>query len=365
MARGAARGLPGAAFALAILVGGAAAAHLVGGTPSLRQRVIEANVVTRARIAATDAAVALESGEQRPVVDAELLEVFKGAAETGPLRFVQHGHGVALFEPDDEVLLFLRPIERSREMRSLGRSGAVGFVSLQDHDAKYPLTASNRKTLLDAVRAYVRSAALAKPTERLAELRVVTVSLLTSGDTRLAAGALRDLVGAGNRPLVTAAELPALEPVISDPKVAIGVRVGLLAELDRRGLVEGPPRWVALLETTSGTDRAVAARAAGGHPSPAVTAALIALLADDDAATAAAAAIALGKPAYASAVPALAACLGGSEPRLRMAAIRGLGGIGTPEAAAVLAEAGAAHPDAATRRRARAEAMVLAGRTPP
>jgi hypothetical protein len=48
-----------------------------------------------------------------------------------------------------------------------------------------------------------------------------------------------------------------------------------------------------------------------------------------------------------------------------MAAIRGLGGIGTPEAAAVLREAAASHPDPATQRRARAEATVLAGNSAP
>jgi HEAT repeat protein len=73
-----------------------------------------------------------------------------------------------------------------------------------------------------------------------------------------------------------------------------------------------------------------------------------------------AAAIALGNPGEANAVAPLAKALERSEPRVRMAAIRGLGGIGTPEARAVLDAAASSHADPATRRRAAAEAALLA-----
>ena len=51
--------------------------------------------------------------------------------------------------------------------------------------------------------------------------------------------------------------------------------------------------------------------------------------------------------------------LGSKEPRVRAAAIRGLGRIGTPRAREALAKAAASHPDAATRRRASAEVRLL------
>jgi hypothetical protein len=348
---------------VALALGSPGGAHLVDASPSLHLLVADADVVARARIVDPHGEAALSSGERRPVVEAEILEVFKGEAEPGLLRFAQHGHGVASFEKTDEVLLFLQRIERSREMGALRSSDGLRFVSLQEHDAKYPVSARNREALLGAVRAYVRIETLPTAAERVTALREVTVSLLTSGDTQLAGGALRDLVLARDLPLVTAAELPVLEPLLADPGLPVGLRAGLLAELDRRGLVDGPTSWVSLLGTASGPERPAAARAAGGHPSPAVTAALARLLESDDPATAQAAAIALGNPAHASAEPALARCLTGSDARLRMAAIRGLGGMGTPEAVVALREAADSHPDPATRRRARAEVTSLGRRS--
>ena len=44
-----------------------------------------------------------------------------------------------------------------------------------------------------------------------------------------------------------------------------------------------------------------------------------------------------------------------------MAAIRGLGKVGSPAALAALTEAAASHPEPATRRRAAAEVKVLGG----
>ena len=67
------------------------------------------------------------------------------------------------------------------------------------------------------------------------------------------------------------------------------------------------------------------------------------------------AAISLGVPGNEKAVEPLGTLLGSSNERVRMAAIRGLGRIGTPSARARLAQAAASHPDPDTRRRAGAE----------
>jgi hypothetical protein len=118
-----------------------------------------------------------------------------------------------------------------------------------------------------------------------------------------------------------------------------------------------------VLTETSRAALVSAVRAAGARPSPPVTAELARLVVGEDAAAAEVAAAALGAPGHGAALPALAEALRSGTPRLRLAAVRGLGGIGSAEARAVLAEAAAGHPDAATRRRAEAELRVLGGRS--
>ena len=127
-------------------------------------------------------------------------------------------------------------------------------------------------------------------------------------------------------------------------------------------MVDGPAQWLRLIQSARPADRPTAVRAAGRHPSPPITAALIDRLGDDDPQTAAAAALALGAPAHAAAVASLARSLVEGDERLRMAAIRGLGGIATPAARRALEDTAGSHPDPATRRRAGAEASRLARR---
>jgi hypothetical protein len=337
----------------------------VAGSPTLRALVSGASLVARARVEEAQGWIVLETPTlRRPAATARLLEVFKGNAEPGAsVRFAQHGHGVAEFEVGEEVILFLRPLEGARELAETGLAGALAWVSFQEHDAKYVLTPQSREAIVGAVRAYVALEREQAPAARIAALRRVTLELLASPEPRLAASALRDLVLASEAlPLLRAEDLPRLEPLLADASVAIGVRSGLLAALERRGLVEGPPRWVALLRSAAPADRARAIRTAGAHPSPPVTAALVRLLDEEDAVAAAEAAVALGVPGHAAAAAPLAELLARDDVRLRMAAIRGLGGMATPAARAALEEAAASHPDPATRRRARAEVRRLAGR---
>jgi len=65
----------------AILLGLPAAAHLVSGVRSLRERVDEADLVVRARVVSTSDLSARSSalaGSDRPFVEIEVLEVLKG-----------------------------------------------------------------------------------------------------------------------------------------------------------------------------------------------------------------------------------------------------------------------------------------------
>ena len=349
---------PAAAFAAAFLLGaGTARAHVVFGTETLRGLVVQSDLVARVRILDPGTLDPAAPGSQlalgEPVVVALVLELIKGAPAAGvapaptPLRFVQHGHGVPLYARGQETVIFLQKLERTRELAAL--AGRVAWVSIQEGEAS-PADAR----LAAALRAY---AALEKLplAQQLQALRQITLKLLASPDPLLASSAVRDVALLRDAPILMAQDLPALDPILSNPATAIGVRLALLSELERRSLVEGPPRWVKLLRETQGADQVAVVQAAAAHPSAGLTDELVTLLASPDALLVSAAAISLGVPGNARAVEPLGKLLSSSTERVRMAAIRGLGRIGTPAAHALLAAAAASHPDPATRRRAGAE----------
>jgi hypothetical protein len=334
--------------------------HIVYGTQTLLGLVAEADLVVRARVIQVSA-VAGFSGEkgalERPAVEAEVVEILKGSLDDSRFRFVQHGHGVATFEPGREHLLFLVHIARSRELETLSDRSGLRWVSLQEHDQAYPVDVPAREALLSAARAYAATEKIVGAEARLDLLRSGTLSLITSGDARLAASAIRDLVTAPNLALVTQDDRPALEGVIDDPTTAIGVRVALLTELEHRGLIDGQARWLALLaDDAPSTDLVVVIPAVARDGRAPIRARLIALVASDRAEVAAAAAVALGVPGDASMVPILDSALAHPSSRVRNAAIRGLGATRTSEAVQALQQAGKTHPDPATRRLAQAEA---------
>jgi len=345
-----------------------ARAHVVYGTKTLHGLIAEADLVLRARIVAVEedlAALGGAPGASRPTVEAEVLEVLKGGLDAPRVRFAQHGHGVVQFEPGGETLLFLIGIARSRELDALGQAGSHAWVSLQEHEDEYPLDAPTRDRLLAVAQAYVVADTAASSEARQAALRRATLGLLTSGDPRLAASAVRDLVLAPGASLVGPEDGPALLAVLDDPKISMGVRVALLVELERRGIVEGPPLWLRLLSAEAPPrDRAIAIRAAAGSASGPVRARLIALVADPDVEVAAAAAAALGTRGSRDAVAPLTGALARESESVRMSAIRGLGRIATPEAERALETAASSHPDPETRRRARAEVRKLGAARP-
>ena len=86
------------------------------------------------------------------------------------------------------------------------------------------------------------------------------------------------------------------------------------------------------------------------------------ILKGTDMALGAAAAVALGFPGHNEAIEPLSETLLSTDARLAMAAIRGLGNIGTPEAAQALRAAAESHPDPKVQRRAQAELRLLDSR---
>lgn len=334
-------------------------AHVVYGTPTLSLLTQDADLVLRVRIIdpSSDLRLADSSAHEVGVV-AEVLDALKGTYAKERVAFVQHGHGSPEYEKEEEVVVFLKRIERSPELGKSAMASRIHWVSEQEAGTRFALNARVRADVVAAVRAYTQVAALA-PEARPEAMHRITLELLAAPHPMLSSSALRDLVMASDASLLSARDLPVLEPLLGSPATSIGIRIGLLVELERRALVDGPPRWAKLLRTTTGKDRLAAVRASAAHPSEPVTAELRALLANDDHQLVSAAAVALGTPGNDAAVAPLAKLLASDDSRVRMAAIRGLGRVATPRARQVLMKTAAGHPDASTRRRARAEVQLL------
>ncbi|MGI9432783.1 MAG: HEAT repeat domain-containing protein [Myxococcota bacterium] len=355
LARPAATVLAGAVAAVFACT--AARAHIVVDVPSLYRLVSGADLVVRAKIVGGSALG--PATERRPVTRALVLETLVGEAAVGSsVVFAAHGHGVATYAEGEEALLFLRAAERNRELGGLAEAG-LRWVSLQEHDEKVLLEEGSGATRVAAARAYAGIPRAASAEERRAALARQTLRNLGSSDPQLALWALSDLTLAGDAFPLTPADLARLRSRALDVESSIGLRLALLAELERRGVDDTNTQWLAILQNSQGTERVAVVRAARAHSSPPVTRALFGLLEDPDLAAAEAAAVSLGVPGNEAAVDGLAAMLASPEPRLRMAAIRGLGRIGTPGASAALEDGARTHSDPATRRRAQAELRVL------
>jgi hypothetical protein len=348
----------------ALLLGGSAHGHIIPGSVTLQQVTRAADVVAVAIIA--DPGVILEFKDpplRRKVVDAELVEVLRGEAKRGPVRFVPHAHGGAEYARGEEVLVFLQHIDRNREYSKTPLAGAVRYAGIDDIGDHITLSTTSRDAFIAAVRDYTAAFSL-NGTEQTRAIGQVTLKLLGSKEPKLAAFALRDLALAGSAPLITEADLPELDRLIGDASRPIGVRVALLIELDRRKLVDAVPRWVRLLRETRAAELPDVARGAGKSAHPDVTRELVRWMEGGDRQAAAAAAEALGSRNHPTAVEPLTRALASDDGPLRRAALRSLGKIASPEARMALKHAAESHPDPDTRRLARTELNLL-GEPPP
>ena len=155
----------------------------------------------------------------------------------GAIAFVPHGHGVAEYARGEEVVLFLHRIERVRELATTPSRAAWGGCRCRRARTS-SLTARARSVPRRRPRLRRRRRPARGRATRRAPAR--DDPPLASHEPRLSASAVRDLALAADPPLVGAADLPALEPLLTDARVAIGTRIALLAELERRRLVVGP-----------------------------------------------------------------------------------------------------------------------------
>ena len=353
------RGARAVLLVVALLLATGAPAHVVMGEKSLHLRVAEADIVLRGRV--VDPAsmfVAADGRTRRVLLVVDVLEEIKGVAGAKSIRIAQDGHAEAEYRQGDEALFFLKPIDRSLELRSLAVPGGATHVSGQEHDDAFLLRGSPGRTLLAATRSFAAAEQAATAQGRIALIRGATIDLLTSGDDQLATSALASLVLAPDAEWITAEDLPRVHSTISNPANPIGLRAGLIDELERRGLMDGEAARLAILRGAPARDLPSAIRALGPKAGPEVRALLIGFLDAESGTTpevVAETAIVLGASRAPHALEPLAKCLNRPERRIRNAAIRGLGLFGSAEAAEILAEAGESHPDPKTRRRASAE----------
>jgi hypothetical protein len=334
--------------------------HSPTGAMSLRRLTRDADAVVTARVTAARAEVEA-GGVAYPIVHVDVLGTLKGAA-AGPLAFANVGAGVVGYADGEEVLLFLRHLERVAELAATPLQGRLRYVVIPNAGEKLVLTPWAKRPLTNAVSRYVAVETIPDPELRGEAIRSLTLDLLKSGEPVLIAAVMRDFEPGGDAAALTLADLPAMVPLIESPRTPIGTRIAIDAELERRGLVFGPARWVRLLRTSKGTDLLAVIRAVGDHPSAGVTAQLLPLLRDRDPAIAEATAASLGVPGNVEAVRPLAAALAREDGTLRRTILRSLSRIGTQSARQTLELVAARHPDPELRARAETEAIILARR---
>lgn len=346
--------------ALAAVDPPALGAQTILGGASLRQLTRDADVVVRARIVAAIAEIEV-GGLRYPIVHTDVLATLKGGAAPGALAFANVERGAALYSDGEEVLLFLRHIERVPELAATPLQTRLRYVAIANAGEKLVLTDAIRAPVTEAVRRYAALESIPDPETRGDALRALSLEMMKSGQPLLITSVMRDLAPGGDAGL-TLADLPGMVPLIESPRVPIGTRIALVAELERRGLVFGPARWVRLLRTSQGTDLLAVIRAVGERPSAGVAAYLIPLLNDNDLRIATAAATALGVPGNVDAVRPLTACLARPDEPLRLAALASLARVGTQGARQAIEYIAARHPDPGLRARADTEAIILARR---
>lgn len=337
-------------------------AHIIPGASTLSQLTRAASVVAVAKI--VNPARPIEVGEakiKRFVVEAEILEVLRGDVAKGVVQFVPHGHGAEAYEAGEEALIFLQPIEQSRELAGTKIASAVRFAGIDEVTDRITLRPASRGAFLDAARAY--AAIFSKPADAQDEaLRQATIRMLAANEPRLASFALKDLAFAGADSLIKAEDAPALLSILNDASRPLSLRVGLLTELERRKLASGSEPWVKLLREAPPAELATVARVAGKRALPEVTAELVQRMEGDNPQVASAAAAALGAPGNEAAVEPLGRAAWSQDPKLRWTALQSLGRIATPSARALLARAASEHFDANAQRAAQTEINLLATR---
>lgn len=330
-----------------------AEAHSIPGAQTLHDLCRGAEVVAVGRI--TFAPKPAPGTSTLPPVDAEITELLReGDAKKGAVRFWPHRHGNDEYVVGEELLLFLDPT------RATERADEAKYEALESIGDRFVVPAEERALWIDAARKYV---ALGKGSRENIDphaLGRISMNMLASSETKLAQFALRDLTLAGTAPVLDAADMPELLRIVDDARRPAMLRVGLLAELERRKLTPVGAHWVSVLESTPTNERsAVISGAKSRWFVPEVNAALVALVERGSSDEAIAAARAVGAEGNDAAVEALVGAVGRESAELRFVALGSLRRINSARAREALMGFAETHGDAETRKVAAAEMALL------
>lgn len=331
-------------------------AHILPDTITLSQRVSSADLVVRARI--TDPNIIVNSDNttktSQQLVGARVLETLRGKPAQQQIRFIPHRHNDGGYEKGDELILFLKAVKQAGPAEP-----AAPWISIDDFADRISLDAANTEAVLSAVRAYTDAFAQPEPEAREA-FRRATLSLLQSEQPRVAAFALRDLLLSQGPSLIHPEDIPALEALIENTKYSIALRTALLAELERKHLLDTAPHWLKLLQSTPPANIATVTKSLPKPLRPELRRELDRLLSGPSPDAIKAAAAALGTPGDDTALDALGRALASaSDPGVRQALVESIGKMASPSAQLKLKEIASTHEDQNLRRSAQTELNLL------
>ncbi len=254
----------------------------------------------------------LVAGSQKKVVVGNRLDVFA------------HAEGEPRIRSGERMLLFLEATAEHAELSALATR--FPFFTLQGAGDEWKV-ADDVSDLVEIARAWRELAASEKGDCGLVQRQML------SADPRLRADAITHLPALARRSDVPRDCLAALRAMVSGDRLRVVERLALIHALAANSADE----ILALSEEDlSAEDRRALIRASGRLRDPRVARWLVAQVGADDRESRIAALHALGFPWHDAHVEAVAAASRADDLRTRQAAVRALGGMATPAAAAVL-----------------------------
>ena len=328
-------------------------AHTIPGAQTLHDLCRAADVVAIGRI--TLVSTPDPHATTLPPVDAEVTEIFRESdLKKGSIRFWPHRHGNEQYVVGEELFLFLEPT------RAPERAADAKYEALEAIGDRFIVSADRRAVWIDAVRKYVALGKGPRISTDPRELGRVSIGMLASPETKLAHLALRDLTLAGDVPVIVQSDVPELLRIVDDATRPAMLRVGVLSELERRKLTPVGSHWVSVLESSSSNDRsAVISGAKSRWFVPEVNAALVSIIDRGSSDEAISAARAVGAEGNDAAVDALVRAVAREPAELRFTALGSLRRINSAQVRDKLETFAQSHPDAETRKVARAEMALL------
>jgi hypothetical protein len=283
--------------------------------------------------------VAPDGSDRQEHYAVRVLETLKGEAPGDVIEYFPHVEGGAGYQPGDRAVVFLERTASRPELLSLAPRFA--WYSLQDAGQEWRLAAERPAEVPGLVADWL--GALAAPAlEGTPRTRALLARELRSSDARVRADALADLVRLREAPgfFASARDVAPFAQRARERAAPAADRIALALLLrGQPGFDDAAALRALTREPLAPADRVTLIRVAGGVPDEALSRWLEGELRAPDPVRRAEAATALGHPFHAPRTPALARLLASEDPTVAGAAVRGLQGIGTPEARAALAAA--------------------------